>query len=122
MSLEFTKVNSLSDLNYHTNGTINKPILLDFYADWCVACLEYEKFTFSDPKVAGLMKKFTLLQADVTSNTNEHSLLLKKFDLFGPPGIIFFDSKGKEVKYLRTVGFKDSAEFSILLEEALKNE
>ena len=122
MSLEFTKVNSISELNYHTNGAINKPILLDFYADWCVACLEYEKFTFSDPKVAGLMKKFTLLQADVTSNTNKHSLLLKKFDLFGPPGIIFFDSKGKEVKYLRTVGFKDSAEFSILLEEALKNE
>ena len=122
MSLEFTKVNSITELNYHTNGAINKPILLDFYADWCVACLEYEKFTFSNPKVAGLMKKFTLLQADVTSNTNEHSLLLKKFDLFGPPGIIFFDSKGKEVKYLRTIGFKDSAEFSILLEEALKNE
>jgi len=122
ISLEFTKVNSISDLNFHTNGPINKPILLDFYADWCVACLEYEKFTFSNPKVAGLMKKFTLLQADVTSNTNEHSLLLKKFDLFGPPGIIFFDSKGKEVKYLRTIGFKDSAEFSILLEEALKNE
>ena len=122
MSLEFTKVNSITELNYHTNGAINKPILLDFYADWCVACLEYEKFTFSNPKVADLMKKFTLLQADVTSNTNEHSLLLKKFDLFGPPGIIFFDSKGKEVKYLRTIGFKDSAEFSILLEEALKNE
>ena len=122
MSLEFTKVNSITELNYHTNGAINKPILLDFYADWCVACLEYEKFTFSDPKVAGLMRKFILLQADVTSNTNEHSLLLKKFDLFGPPGIIFFDSKGKEVKYLRTIGFKDSSEFSILLEEALKNE
>ena len=122
ISLEFTKVNSISDLNFHTNGPINKPILLDFYADWCVACLEYEKFTFSDPKVADLMKKFTLLQADVTSNTDEHNLLLKKFDLFGPPGIIFFDSKGKEVKYLRTIGFKDSAEFSILLEEALKNE
>ena len=122
ISLEFTKVNSISDLNFHTNGPINKPILLDFYADWCVACLEYEKFTFSNPKVADLMKKFTLLQADVTSNTDEHNLLLKKFDLFGPPGIIFFDSKGKEVKYLRTIGFKDSAEFSILLEEALKNE
>ena len=68
------------------------------------------------------MEQFVLLQADVTSNSNEHSLLLKLFNLFGPPGIIFFDSKGKEIKYLRTIGFKDAKEFEIILEEALKNE
>ncbi len=120
--IKFTKVNSIADLDYYINSKNNKPIILDFYADWCVACLEYEKFTFNDPKVGILMEQFVLLQADVTSNSNEHSLLLKLFDLFGPPGIIFFDSKGKEIKYLRTVGFKDAKEFKIILEEALKNE
>ena len=120
--IKFSKVNSIADLDYYINNKNNKPIILDFYADWCVACLEYEKFTFNDPKVATLMEQFVLLQADVTSNSNEHSLLLKLFNLFGPPGIIFFDSKGKEIKYLRTIGFKDAKEFEIILEEALKNE
>ena len=89
--------------------------MLDFYADWCVACLEYEKFTFNSPKVVSLLDKFELLQVDVTKNNKEHQILLQEFNLFGPPGIIFFDSEGIEIKELRTIGFKNATEFSSIL-------
>jgi thiol:disulfide interchange protein DsbD len=70
-----------------------KPVMLDFYADWCVSCKEMERFTFADPKVAARMKQLLLLQADVTANSDADKALLKRFGLFGPPGIIFFDAK-----------------------------
>ena len=111
----FTPINNLFELNNYLTDTNIKPIMLDFYADWCVACLEYEKFTFNSPSVINLLGKFELLQVDVTKNNKEHQLLLKEFDLFGPPGIIFFDSKGIEIKELRTIGFKDATEFSSIL-------
>ena len=66
------------------------------------------------------MSKFELLQVDVTKNNKNHQILLKKFDLFGPPGIIFFNSEGQEVKELRTIGFKNSKEFSSILIKAIK--
>ncbi len=111
----FTPINNIVELNNYLTDTNIKPIMLDFYADWCVACLEYEKFTFNSPSVINLLDKFELLQVDVTKNNKEHQLLLKEFDLFGPPGIIFFDSKGIEIKELRTIGFKDATEFSSIL-------
>jgi len=111
----FTPINNVVELNNYLTDTNIKPIMLDFYADWCVACLEYEKFTFNSPSVINLLDKFKLLQVDVTKNNKEHQLLLKEFDLFGPPGIIFFDSKGIEIKELRTIGFKDATEFSSIL-------
>jgi len=111
----FTPINNVVELNNYLTDTNIKPIMLDFYADWCVACLEYEKFTFNSPSVINLLDKFELLQVDVTKNNKEHQLLLKEFDLFGPPGIIFFDSKGIEIKELRTIGFKDATEFSSIL-------
>ena len=92
----------------------NKTYMLDFYADWCVACLEYEKFTLIT-KYNNVMDKFELLQVDVTNNNKQHQLLLKEFNLFGPPGIIFFDSEGVEIKELRTIGFKNATEFSSIL-------
>ena len=115
LNQRFTPINNLFELNNYLTDTNIKPIMLDFYADWCVACLEYEKFTFNSPSVINLLDKFELLQVDVTKNNKEHQLLLKEFDLFGPPGIIFFDSKGIEIKELRTIGFKDATEFSSIL-------
>ena len=114
-SQKFTPINNILELKGFLTDSNKKPIILDFYADWCVACLEYEKFTFNSPNIISLMDKFELLQVDVTKNSKEHRLLLKEFDLFGPPGIIFFDSDGIEIKELRTIGFKNANEFSSIL-------
>ena len=111
----FTPINTMAELKNFTTDSNKQPIMLDFYADWCVACLEYEKFTFNNPNIISLLGKFELLQVDVTKNTKEHQLLLQEFDLFGPPGIIFFDSEGIEIKELRTIGFKNPTEFSSIL-------
>jgi len=88
-----------------------RPVMLDFYADWCVSCKEMEAFTFSDPRVKAKLDTLLLLQADVTANTETHKLLLKRFSLFGPPGIIFFDSQGREINGLRVVGYQNAEEF-----------
>jgi thiol:disulfide interchange protein DsbD len=96
-----------------------RPVMLDFYADWCVSCIEMENFTFSDPAVAQRMAQFDLLQVDVTANTPEDRELLKHFRLFGPPGIMFFDSKGQQLEQLRVIGFQDASRFSKVLDEVL---
>jgi len=83
-------------------------VMLDFYADWCVSCKELEHNTFPDAQVAARMAGMTLLQADVTANTDADKALLKRFSLFGPPGIIFFRG-GREVG--RVVGYEDAATF-----------
>ena len=113
--INFININSIKDLNNQLNDTKNPFVLLDFYADWCVACLEYEKHTFSDPNVKRLMNKFVLLKADVTENNEAQKLLLKKFSLYGPPGIIFFVNREEQKQY-QIVGFKNSNEFSKILE------
>ena len=114
-SQKFIPINNIIELKNYLTDTNKKPIMLDFYADWCVACLEYEKFTFNSPKVVSLLDKFELLQVDVTKNNKEHQILLQEFNLFGPPGIIFFNSEGIEIKELRTIGFKNATEFSSIL-------
>jgi len=95
-----------------------KPVMLDFYADWCVSCKEMEKFTFSDPTVRARLDGMLLLQADVTAGTDEHKALLKRFSLFGPPGIIFFDAQGREIKGLRVIGYQNAERFVKTLERA----
>ncbi|MFA4968125.1 MAG: protein-disulfide reductase DsbD [Sulfuritalea sp.] len=97
-----------------------KPVMLDFYADWCVSCKEMERFTFADPKVAARMKQLVLLQADVTANSDADAALLKRFGLFGPPGIIFFDAAGRELVDLRIVGFQPAETFLPTLERVLR--
>ncbi|MEB0284865.1 thioredoxin family protein, partial [Sphingomonas sp. 10B4] len=74
-----------------------KAALLDFYADWCVSCKEMEKLTFTDDKVKAKMDQMLLLQVDVTANNADDKVLLKRFGLFGPPGIIFFNQRGEEI-------------------------
>ena len=98
----------------------SKPVMLDFYADWCVSCKEMERFTFADPQVAARMKQMVLLKADVTANTAADATLLKRFGLFGPPGIIFFDAGGRELVDLRVVGFQPAETFLPTLERVLR--
>lgn len=106
----FTRVASVADLDARLAAT-DRPVMLDFYADWCVSCLEMEKFTFSDPAVAARMGRMLLLQADVTRMTAADKALLARFDLFGPPGILFFDRHGRPVADARVVGFKKADAF-----------
>ncbi|HWR00513.1 MAG TPA: thioredoxin fold domain-containing protein, partial [Chlorobaculum sp.] len=96
-----------------------KPVMLDFYADWCTSCKEMEKFTFSDQKVQAGLASLTLLQVDVTNNTVNDRALMKRFGLFGPPGIVFFDKSGQDVTGSRIVGFVEATPFLKNLEGVL---
>jgi len=108
--VNWVRVDSLPELEERLRNP-GRPVMLDFYADWCVSCKEMERFTFSDPSVRVAMDRMLLLQADVTENSEQHKLLLKRFSLFGPPGIIFFDAQGREIKGLRVIGYQDSDRF-----------
>ena len=96
----------------------DRPVMLDFYADWCVACKEMEHLTFSDPAIAARLRNARLLQADVTANSADAKALLKRFQLFGPPGIVFFDPQGQELAAARTIGFLPADEFAQRLDRA----
>lgn len=109
--LVFTRVAGIAALEKKLAESHGQPVMLDVYADWCVACKELEQFTFSDPKVQQLLKNTTLLQLDVTANSEEDKALLKRFALFGPPGIVFFNRNGQELKSLKTVGFQNADRF-----------
>ena len=108
--LPFEPVRSLAELDARL-AAVDRPVMLDFYADWCVSCKEMERYTFADPAVRAKMAGFTLLKADVTANTPEDKALLARFGLYGPPGIIFFAPGGKEIVGLRVVGFQEANVF-----------
>ena len=96
-----------------------RPVLLDFYADWCVSCKEMDRDTFSDPAVIAELQRFVLLRADVTANDpDDQALLQGRFKLPGPPAILFFSPAGTEVAGLRLVGFKPAAGFAQHLRRA----
>ena len=116
---EFIVINSVEQLDNIIASNKSKPIMLDFYADWCVACLEFEKFTFTDKEVNALMKQYILLKADVTGNNVNDKALMKEFNIFGPPAILFFDNAGNEVRQIRTIGFKNPKEFKKILQIGL---
>ena len=99
--------------------TQNKPVILDFYADWCVSCKEMEAFTFTDERVAQQMNQAVLLQADVTANDKQDKALLRRYGIFGPPAIIFYSTEGTEINGARVVGFMSADKFSSHLERVL---
>ncbi|ASJ71408.1 Thiol:disulfide interchange protein DsbD [Granulosicoccus antarcticus IMCC3135] len=88
-----------------------RPVMLDFYADWCISCKEMEAFTFTDQRVQDLLANAVLVQTDVTANDALDQALLKQFDLFGPPGIIFYDATGRELPAARVIGFMNAEKF-----------
>jgi thiol:disulfide interchange protein DsbD len=98
-----------------------KLVLLDFYADWCISCKEMEVNTFANPEVNQELQKFILLQADVTKNSPENQVLLKRFGLFGPPGILIFDLNSEELKEQRVIGYMPPQRFAERLKKALGN-
>jgi thioredoxin:protein disulfide reductase len=107
---KFTRVASLASLEEKLQAP-GRVVMLDFYADWCVSCKEMESFTFSDPRVQAKLAGMVLLQADVTANNDADKQLLKRFSLFGPPGIVFFDTAGREIKGLRVIGYQNAERF-----------
>ena len=113
----FVQVDNLAALDAKLVAP-GKLVMLDFYADWCVSCKEMEAFTFSDARVKARFERMLLLQVDVTANTEAHKALLKRFSLFGPPGIIFFDAQGRELRGLRVIGYQNAERFLKTLELA----
>lgn len=109
--IEFVRVRSVAELDAALAATNGKMTMLDFYADWCVSCKEMEKLTFTDPRVKTQFANMQLLQVDVTANNSDDKELLKRFKLFGPPGIIFFNKKGAEIQGGRVIGYQDSEKF-----------
>ena len=114
----FQRIKSVQELDALL-AQATKPVLLDFYADWCVSCKEMEAFTFIDPKVSQKLGQMILLQADVTANDAQDRELLKRFKLFGPPGIMFFAAGGALREDIRVIGFQDAGRFSATLDRVL---
>ena len=113
----FERVTSVAELDQRLQSA-GRPVMLDFYADWCVSCKEMEGQTFVDPAVRAKLDKALLLRADVTANSDDDRALLKRFHLFGPPGIILFDAQGHELETARVVGFQDAPRFATSLSAA----
>ncbi|MFO7541752.1 MAG: protein-disulfide reductase DsbD [Thiobacillus sp.] len=118
--LPFEKVKDVAALDARLAAAKadGKPVMLDFYADWCVSCKEMERFTFSDPNVQARLKDVVLLKADVTANSEADKALLKRFNLFGPPGLIFWNSAGTQSEY-KVIGFEKAEKFLASIESAL---
>lgn len=116
-ALSFKRIHSIGELEANLQNANGKLVMLDFYADWCVACKELEQFTFSDPAVKQALQDAVLLQADVTANSPEEVALLNRFKLFGPPGIIFFNKSGKEITPLKVIGYQSPEDFMKVLNQ-----
>jgi thiol:disulfide interchange protein DsbD len=115
----FQRVVNSAELDAAIAAARGKTLMLDFYADWCISCKEMERYTFTDPEVQARLAGMVKIQADVTANTAEHKELLKRFRLFGPPGIVFFDPAGREIQGVRVIGFQPAGKFAAVLDQAL---
>ncbi len=111
--ISFKRITSIADLEQNLEqAKINQQIvMLDFYADWCISCKEMEAYTFTDEQVKQKLSRFVLLQADVTKNSADDKALLERFNLFGPPAILFFGTDKLEKKASRIIGYQDSDSF-----------
>ncbi|RXK13565.1 thiol:disulfide interchange protein [Halarcobacter mediterraneus] len=117
--LDFKKVKNLMELEREIK-TSSKPVLLDFWANWCVSCKELDNITFQDEEVRKVLEKFTLLKADVTKNSDDDKALMKKFQVFGPPALIFFDENNQEMKAAKIIGYKNPEEFLAVINKNFK--
>ncbi|MEW6133010.1 MAG: protein-disulfide reductase DsbD [Pseudomonadota bacterium] len=120
-ALPFEKVKTGAELDRRLAEAkaAGRPVMLDFYADWCVSCKEFDKFTFSDARVQARLKDVLLLRADVTDNTADDKELLKRFGLFGPPGLIFWKAQGEQSAY-KVIGYEPADKFLASIDKALK--
>ena len=112
--LVFTKIKNIDELKEAIKNS-NKPIMLDFWASWCVACKELEEITFKDEEVVKKLQTFTLLKADVTLNNDDDKVLQKMLEVVGPPTLIFLDRGKNELKSFKIVGYKNPKEFLEIL-------
>ena len=117
-TLKFARVKSIAELDARIAQAGGKFVMLDFYADWCVSCKELERNTFSDAKVQAKLLDTILLQADVTANSEDDKALLARYQMFGPPAILFYGKQGKELADFRVTGYQDSAQFLQSLQNA----
>ncbi|RLA73283.1 MAG: thiol:disulfide interchange protein [Epsilonproteobacteria bacterium] len=108
---EFIKVTSIKELDDVVSKNKGKKMILDFSAEWCTSCKELEEVTFSNVSVATKMNEFVLVQADITANSVENKALSKKYGVFGPPAILFFDESSKLAKSKTIIGFIEADEF-----------
>jgi thioredoxin:protein disulfide reductase len=118
--LNFKKIKTIKELEIFIKNS-QKPIMLDFYASWCISCKELENITFKDIKVYKKLSTFNLLKVDITNNTKEDKKLLNKFNLFGPPALIFWDKNGNNIKQATIIGFKNGQDFLKHINKYFKN-
>ncbi len=114
----FKKVKTIAQLEREIKNS-DKYVFIDFTAKWCASCNELEEITFPDPVVSSLMSEFKLIKIDITHNTDEDKALLKKYNVFGPPAIIFYDADANELKNFKTIGYKPPQEFAQILKNVL---
>ena len=121
-NVSFIVIHSLPELNAQLSKAKqeNKFVMLDFYADWCISCKEMEVNTFANPQVSEQLKELVLVQADVTANSPESQALLKRFGLYGPPGILFFNTDSQEQKDQRVIGYMSPQRFTERLKQVVK--
>ena len=119
--LKFERIKSIEDFDaaVQKSAAAGKPVMLDFYADWCTYCIQMEEYTFPDPQVQKQLANVTLLQADVTNNDETDIALLNHFKLFAPPAILFFGTDGEERREYRLVGFLDAGDFLAHVQKAI---
>jgi thiol:disulfide interchange protein DsbD len=120
-TLPFKPIKGLSELEREIAAASaqHKPVMLDFYADWCISCKEMEQFTLTEAQVQKLLSNFVLLRTDVTANDDQDKALYKQFGIYGPPAILFFSTTGQEQRAYRVIGFMPAAQFRTHLEKVL---
>ncbi|MCC6916104.1 protein-disulfide reductase DsbD [Nitrosomonas sp.] len=117
--LPFRQIKTVAELDELIRQSRGRYVMIDFYADWCISCKEMERFTFTDPQVQARLKDVELVQINVTDGTPDDAALLKRFKLFGPPGILFFDRQGIEIPNIKIIGYLDKKDFVTVLDAIL---
>ncbi|WP_235025902.1 protein-disulfide reductase DsbD [Caballeronia arationis] len=107
----FEPIQSTAELDRALESARGQPVMVDFYAEWCISCKELERFTFTDARVTSEFAHWKLLRIDVTKNTTEDAEMLKRFGLFGPPALIFYDRNGHQQADAQLVGFVGAEAF-----------